>query len=238
MYRYISRDLKLAAVRLYERSLLELSDILDCLQISRATFFRVLALWRTTGDVVVESQSLRGKVRFLHSEDIRYLCALIDRNPQYFLDELLHLLKTNRFISLHYTTIHKQLCRAGLSCKRLRRIAAERNEQARAAFISRIAHYTPEELGFVDEVSKDERSIGRHYGRSKHGRRAHATQPFVRGRRTSTIACLTLNGFTAGMSVEGSLTKESFLYWLENIMVSAFPSSFFPAVLTTVATQL
>jgi hypothetical protein len=56
----------------------------------------------------------------------------------------------------------------------------------RAAFIERMAQYSPEELGFLDEVSKDERSIGRHYGRARKGERAKKKQPFVRGRRTST----------------------------------------------------
>ncbi|KAG1862660.1 hypothetical protein F4604DRAFT_1587405, partial [Suillus subluteus] len=44
----------------------------------------------------------------------------------------------------------------------------------------------------IDEVSKDERTLGRHYGRSSRGKRAHAHQPFVRGRRVSLEALLTL----------------------------------------------
>jgi hypothetical protein len=68
----------------------------------------------------------------------------------------------------------------------------------RAVFIERMAQYSPEELGFLDEVSKDERSIGRHYGRARKGERAKKKQPFVRGRRTSTEAFLTLDGIVAG----------------------------------------
>ena len=46
-FRKISRDLKLAAVRLYECDLLPLVDILDCLWMSESTFYRVLELWNT-----------------------------------------------------------------------------------------------------------------------------------------------------------------------------------------------
>jgi hypothetical protein len=84
-----------------------------------------------------------------------------------------------------------------------------------------MARYAPEELGFIDEVSKNERTIGRHYGRSRRGRRARKAQPFVRGRRTSTIGCLTLDGFVSGTSVEGSFTKATFLHWLEHSLVRA-----------------
>jgi hypothetical protein len=104
---------------------------------------------------------------------------LIHQNLNYFSDKLLYLLKTNRFISVNYNTIHHELERAGVSHKKLKKVAKERNEGCRAAFIAHMAQYLPEELGFLDEVSKDERSVGRQYGRSKKGRRAETKQVFV-----------------------------------------------------------
>ena len=68
-----------------------------------------------------------------------------------------------------------------------------------------MAKYDLEEL---DEMSKDECSIGRHYGRSQKNRHAEKKQVFVRGRRTSTEALLTLDGIVAETVVEGSMTKE------------------------------
>ena len=174
----IHRDVKIAAIQLSERQLLPLNDILLCCGISRSTFYRIMKLWRETGDVINEPvlpRLLRGRYRSLHHTDIHYLLQLIRQNPDYFLDELLRLLKTNRFISVHYTTIHEELTRAGVSRKRLQRIARERNEALRADFIARMAQFYPEELGFIDEVSKDERTVGRRYGRSKRGTRARKT---------------------------------------------------------------
>lgn len=219
-FRKISRDVKIAAVRLYERGLLDLEDILDCCGFARRTWFRVLKLWRETGDVVPEAQTIRGRVRNLDHEDIAYLLELIRDNPDYFLDELLHLLETNRFISVHYTTIFRELERLNVSRKKLKKIAIERDEERRADFIARMAQYSPEELGFIDEMSKDGRSIGRRYGRSRKNTRAQKKQVFVRGRRTSTEALLTLDGIVAGTVVEGSMTKELFIEYLEFNVVS------------------
>lgn len=221
-FRKISRDVKLAAIRLHERNLLSLRDILDSCGFSERTWFRILKLWRETGDVVNHqpSTAMRGRLRALDREDIDCLLRLVRQNPDYFLDELMHLLATNQFISVHFTTIFRELEHADVSYKKLKRIAKERNETLRAAFIARMAQYDPSELGFIDETSKDERTPGRRYGRSRTGTRAEKKQVFVRGRRTSTEALLTLDGIVAGTVVEGSMTQELFLEWLENIVVS------------------
>ena len=68
------------------------------------------------------------------------------------------------------STVYRELERLNVSQKKLKKIALERNEERRADFIARMAQYGPEELGFLDEMSKDARSIGRRYGRSRKGR--------------------------------------------------------------------
>jgi transposase len=218
-YRKISPDVKLAAVNLYERDLLPLEDILDCVGFSERTFYRILRLWRTTGDVVAHAETLRGRPRLLLVDDVDYIKRLIHHRPDWFLDELLNLLATNRFISVHFTTIHRELERVGVSFKKLKTIAMERNEAGRAAFIARMAQYDPEELAFLDETSKDERTPKRRGGRSKRGRRAEMRGVFVRGRRLSTEGVLTVDGIVASTVVEGSMTKAMFLDFLEHTVV-------------------
>ena len=153
-YHFIPRAVKISAMKLYEHELLPLDTILDVMEMSRSTFFRVRKLWRETGDVISHKTSLQGCLRALNYNDVQYLLLLIEQNPDYFLDELLYLLTTNRFISLHYTTVHRALERAGVSRKRLKKIAYERSEPLRADFIGRMAKYEPEELGFLDEVQR------------------------------------------------------------------------------------
>ncbi|KAF8955220.1 hypothetical protein BDZ97DRAFT_1907773 [Flammula alnicola] len=201
-FRKISRDLKLAAIRMYESEILVLPDILDCLQISKSTFYRILDLWNTTGDVVRHTTGVRGRPRLLHFDDIDYLKRLINARPDWFLDELLFLLATNRFVSMHYTTIHRELARARVSSKKLKKIALERNENLRADFIRHISRYSAEQLGFLDELSKDERSSFRPCGR-----------------RFSAEGLLTIDGMISNTVVEGSMTRDMFLHYLEFTVV-------------------
>ena len=221
-YRFIHRQAKIAAIRLYERDLLGLEDILDVCGFSRRTWFRILKLWSQTGDVVRKSNQRSGRTRHLDKEDLDYLLELVQINPDYFLDEFLTLLRTNRFISIHYTTIHRELARLRVSRKKLKKIAIERDELRRADFIARMGMYSPEEIGFIDETSKDSRSVGRRFGRSVKNQRAKKKQPFVRGRRVSATGFLTLDGIAAQTTVEGSMTRELFLEFLEHMVVSAF----------------
>ncbi|OAX39824.1 hypothetical protein K503DRAFT_51452 [Rhizopogon vinicolor AM-OR11-026] len=62
-FRKISHDVKRAAIHLYERELLNLQDILSCCGFSDSTWYRVLKLWRETGDVVSHPTGVRGRAR-------------------------------------------------------------------------------------------------------------------------------------------------------------------------------
>ena len=190
----ISQDLKLAAVRLYEQDLLPLADILACLNISESTFYCVLALWNTTGDVVCHTFGIHSHPCILHFNDVNYLKCLVKHWPNWFLDELLSLLQTNRFISAHYTTIHRELVHANISTEKLKTIATKRNENLWADFIWCMAEYLPKQIGFLDEVSKDERTSSHHQGQSRKGTCAIKKGVFVCG------CCF---------SAEGLLSKES-----------------------------
>ncbi|KAJ8586077.1 hypothetical protein M405DRAFT_691548, partial [Rhizopogon salebrosus TDB-379] len=126
--RSISRDVKFAAIHLHEHQLLSLENILVCVGFSESTFRRILKLRRETGDIVSISNHIRGRHRILQCDDILYLICLVRHCLEWFLDELLVLLDTNRFVSVHYATIHRELEPVGVSLKKLKRIAKERNE--------------------------------------------------------------------------------------------------------------
>ncbi|KAN0109697.1 hypothetical protein V8E52_009043 [Russula decolorans] len=177
-------------------------------------------LWRETGDIIRPIRSLQGRLRTLDHNDVQYLLYLIQENPDYFLDELLHLLKTNCFISVHYATIYHELERRGVNLKKLKRVAKERSEELRADFIRRMAQYGPEEIGFINETSKDEKTICRQYGQSRKGTRATKQQVFIQGRQTTITGLLSMDGLVAGTVVEGSMTKAMFMEFLEFIVQS------------------
>lgn len=217
--RRISDDLKVAAMNLYDRRLLRLTDILDCVGFSRRTFQRVRKLWRQTGWVSKEPSVLRGRPRLLHCDDLQYILQLVQQRPDWFLDELLRLLEKNRFISVHYTTIHRALEKAGVSRKKLRKIAIERNELLRGAFINQIAQYNRSQLCWIDEVSKDDRTYTRGYGRSQRNRRSAQREKFVRGIRVSGTGCLSEHGMIGSWVTRGSMTQEKILQFLREEVV-------------------
>ncbi|KAH7908408.1 hypothetical protein BJ138DRAFT_1012873, partial [Hygrophoropsis aurantiaca] len=115
-----SRDVKIAAIKLFEHDLFHLSDILECCGFSERTWYRILKLWHETGDVVKPEESITGRIRLLDRDDIDHLIQLVRDNPDYFLNELLDLLQTNRFISVHYGTNYRELERAGMSYTKLK----------------------------------------------------------------------------------------------------------------------
>ena len=55
--------------------------------------------------------------------------------------------------------------------------------------------------------------------KSKQGQHTCKSQPFYCGHCTSTVSCLTLQGFVSGTCVEGSLTKLGLLDWLEHSLI-------------------
>jgi len=222
MFRKISRDVKIAAMKLYEDAHLSKETIIDCVGFSESTFWRILKLWRETGDVVTPLCATRGRPRLLHYDDVDYLVRLIEHRPAWFLDELAELLDSNRFISVHYVTVHRTLERAGVSYKKLRRVAKERNELLRAEFVAHMAQYQPEEIGFLDETSKDECTPGRGQGCSKCGTRAETRQPFIRGSQVSALGLLTIDGMIASSVIEGSFTAVKYIEFLEFTVVSLF----------------
>ncbi|KAI6096153.1 hypothetical protein F5141DRAFT_1191125 [Pisolithus sp. B1] len=179
--RKITRDLKLAAIWFHERGILTTCEILECIGFSKCMF--QLKLYCETGDVSPKPCSKYA--------DLQYLIETICHRPDWFLDELASLIQRNHFISVHYTMVHCKLSRAGISLKKLRKIVKEQNEDLRASFMRKMAQYMPNELVFLDKMSKDEHTLFRWYGQAK---RRHI--------------------------VKGSLTREGYLEFLENAVVS------------------
>ena len=103
-FRKISRDVKIAAINLHDTGIFPVEDLCHLVGFSVRTF------WRIHSDVVTHKYGYRhGRTRILHVNDVQYLIRLIRHRPDWFLDELLDLLQNNRFISVHYSTIHREL---------------------------------------------------------------------------------------------------------------------------------
>ena len=92
----------------------------------------------------------------------------------------------------------------------MNKAAAERNELLRGAFIASIGQYRTDQLVFMDESSKDERTMTRLYGYSKVNSRASKKVVFIRGKRYTLLPALTEQDIIAVDIMEGSCTKQRF----------------------------
>src|SRR5688572_11904093 len=70
--------------------------------------------------------------------------------------------------------------------------------------------YQREQLIFLDESAKDDRTISRRYGYSEINTRAVKKVVFIRGKRYTLLPALSLDGIIAVDIMEGSCTKEKF----------------------------
>ena len=95
--------------------------------------------------------------------------------------------------------------------------AKERNELLRSAYMVKMgSQYSAEQLIFIDESAKDERTLSCMYGYSLMNTRVVKKNVFVRGKRYTILPALSTDGFIAVEIREGSYDKKSF----ENFIIS------------------
>ena len=82
-----------------------------------------------------------------------------------------------------------------------------------------MVQYSLEQLGFLYETSKNDKTPGWQYGRGRKGRWAQMKQVFVWGCWLSAEGPLTVEGIVASTVVEGLMKCDGFLHFLENQVV-------------------
>jgi len=104
---------------------------------------------------------------------------------------------------------------------KLQKAALERNEIIRAHYLATIGeHYIQNQLIFLDESAKDNRSLSRSYGYSPRTMRVQKKVVFVRGKHYTILLALTLEGFVAVDVFEGSCDQKRFVDFVLNQVVS------------------
>lgn len=218
--RAISDDLKEAMLRMEDRGRDTTSEILKIAQFSRSTLIRTRKRKHLTGSVAKAQAIGRGRPRTLVEADADYLVRLARHNPTHFLDEYNKRLARYRHLPTSLATIHRTFTRARMNVKKIQKMASERCPFSRANYSRRISIYPASYLISIDEVSKDDRTYARIFGRSEIGTRAEVSQPFVRKRRLTGVAALALGkGIIGAKVVEGSLCRESFVEFLRDSVV-------------------
>lgn len=212
--RRISDDLKEAALRLKAHGDSD-SEITRITGFSQRTLYRIQLRKQQTGSVTKALAIGRGRRHSLAQADANYLLGLARHKPTMFLDEYRQRLEKYCILRISMATIHRTFQRARLSVKRVQKLALERDPIKCADFIRCISQYPADYLINLDKMSKDDRTYSRLWGHSPIGARVEVLQPFVRKRRFSLLAALTVSdGIPAAQVLEGSFTRKTFYEFL------------------------
>lgn len=113
------------------------------------------------------------------------------------------------------STISRCLKKARYSRKKIRSIAAERNEVLRDDWIERISHYQPDQLIFLDESACSEKASRCRTGWSLYGVAPTVAQKLHCRERFSILPAYSLHGYIAWEVIAGSYDSERFLSFIE-----------------------
>jgi len=106
---------------------------------------------------------------------------------------------------------------AGLDAKKKSLGATERNEQERATWRENASKLPTESLVFLDECGSNI-ALAPLYARAPKGAWARGSVPRNRGKNTTLIAALSLEGMGAALILEGSANTTAFELYIEQIL--------------------
>ena len=96
--------------------------------------------------------------------------------------------------------------------------ASERSEQERTSWRKQVSPLPAKQFVFVDECGSNI-ALTPLYGRAPKGQRATDSVPRNRGKNTTLIASLSLEGIGASMIIEGAANAVAFEAYIEHILV-------------------
>ena len=97
--------------------------------------------------------------------------------------------------------------------------ALERDEFLRTAWrVTVAAQIDPKRLVFVDEMGSNT-SLHSHYAWSKRGERAYCSVPRNRGKNTTLLASMSVEGMGPSMAIVGAVDTQAFEAYLEQVLV-------------------
>ncbi len=105
-----------------------------------------------------------------------------------------------------------------LDTKKKSLIASERDEAVRAAFRAMSALWEATNVIFLDE-SGTQTNMPPRYSRAPRGERAVGSAPRNHEKNTTRVACLSLTGLGAAMTLEGALDGDAFAAYLAQFLV-------------------
>ena len=198
-----------------------MKQIAGTLNVSTGLVSKVITIHRTYGTVVDPTKQRTGRPRHMDDEDCQYLTEILTANPNMYLDEIQQRLCAVLNLDISLATISRTLHRLAFTRKGVSKAALERDENLRVLWRLDMAQYEdPEMFVFLDESAVDNHTVQRTHGWSAEGLPCVKHGTFLRGTRFSILPALSLDGILALDIFEGSVTKEKFLAFLRQYVVS------------------
>ncbi|KAF7344640.1 Tc1-mariner class transposase [Mycena venus] len=215
VYRKISRDLKDAALRLWDLGWEE-ADIMQGLVVSRTSLYRWKKLFEELGTTVRPPSPLVGRPRILTRAVLTACYDIYQKDPDIYLDELQFWLAIHHDIAISISALQENLDAI------LHKIARERDQQQRDDW-----DVVNNDLGgdsnlfiFADETSKNDHTLPRKYGRAPSGMRATTdTYAFNCDVGYSVGAAMSKEGYLAVKVLPGAFDSWDFLEFVSEQVV-------------------
>ncbi|KAE9399509.1 hypothetical protein BT96DRAFT_820442, partial [Gymnopus androsaceus JB14] len=129
---------KRIAIKLWDRDSLKplgRDEILEICDMSKKTLYCARRRHCLTGNVAKAAAIGHGRPSLANEVDSSYLLSLAQHTLTQFLHEYQKQLTQHRYVLLSLPTIHCTFKRAGLSVKRVQKLASERSPQKHTDFI-------------------------------------------------------------------------------------------------------
>lgn len=141
----------------------------------------MLNIHQDTGEVTTHKRS-SGRPRKADGAALDSISFLLNRYPQIDLKTVLSILQAQG-CDISMGSLKRAVHNMGYTHKRVSQAALERSPILRARFLNIMVDYRLDQLIWLDETSKDDRTTIKKTGWSLSERRAHITAAFGRGDR-------------------------------------------------------
>ncbi|GES91797.1 homeodomain-like protein [Rhizophagus clarus] len=174
-------------------------QIASLLFISKSIIVKTLANYTKWNHIRKSSIKQQGRRKLLNYGEMKVIQEIIQEKPDSYLDELVKEIENRINKTISTSTLSRYLDHCG-------------------------SQYRPDQLIFIDESSKDERTLNRSYGYSNRGCKLQHNVIFLRGKRYTILPALSLDGYIAVDIIEGSCNKERFKdFILSKVIPQMYP---------------
>lgn len=198
---------------------LSFREIAHNLSISVGTTFNIYQLFCQTGEVSPKKPRKREESRKLDNYHENYIICMIVSDPTLYLSDITQKVYDVTGVAVSSATICRLLASHGITRKKVKQIALQRNSEYRGAFIANVLLYSRDMFVWVDETGSDKRDLYRKYGYAFRGERAEVHRLVIRGKRVSSIAAISSTGVVDVHMTTESVNGDTFFDFVRGSLI-------------------